>query len=435
MIMKSRQEKFFEFLKEKERSSKSFNIENVISATGWSKNTFNSYLSKGQLSDFVSKLSNKEFIASNTLTLTYVEFTKKLSQSKNRRSLGHNCESLLAKSLLYKCQDNMMLALELYNRPSLTNKMDGFVMLFCCGWEQLLKAMIIESDGEDAIYAKANKNGTKKTISLRDCLKFVFEDDSRIKINIETITDFRDQAVHLLMPELQGVVSRIFQSGILNFSSKFEEFTETPFINSSNAGMISLVGDFKTPPVSILKSLYGDVANEITALSDKLTKTIEDSNDIEFAIPLNVKLVFAKDDSEGTQIVLTKAEDGISGLQKALILEKTVGVEKSHPYLQNDAIKEINKRLTEKFMEVKLKKCLPSTNKFGRPAINANCFQSLIHKLKWKNENNKYHHFIAKPGAHLYSEVALEEIIKKITTNDEYLLNTKKSYSNRNKNN
>jgi hypothetical protein len=197
--------------------------------------------------------------------------------------------------------------------------------------------------------------------------------------------------------------------------------------------MISLVGDFKTPPVSVLKSIYGDVAEEIVEYAAKITQTIEESDDIEFAIPLNVKLVFAKDDDDGAQIILTKAEEGMSGLKNALVLEKSVSVDKTHPHLQNDAIKVINQRLTEKYDGDKLKQCLPCIDKYGKPALNTNCFQSLIHKLKWKNGNNKFHHFIAKPQAHLYSDYAIDEIINKIINNNDYLKEAKKSYSCRKK--
>lgn len=48
-------------------------------------------------------------------------------------------------------------------------------MLFCCAWEQLLKAKIIESDGEKFIYSKTKKNGIKQNISLRECLRLVFD--------------------------------------------------------------------------------------------------------------------------------------------------------------------------------------------------------------------------------------------------------------------
>ncbi|MCV6004036.1 DUF3644 domain-containing protein, partial [Escherichia coli] len=87
------------------------------------------------------------------LDINFIEFKKRLSQSKHYQELGHRCKSNLAKALIKKSRDNMMLALELYNRPSLENKLDGFVMLFSTAWEQLLKSMIIEAEGELAIYS------------------------------------------------------------------------------------------------------------------------------------------------------------------------------------------------------------------------------------------------------------------------------------------
>ncbi|WP_217627954.1 DUF3644 domain-containing protein [Vibrio parahaemolyticus] len=191
--------------------------------------------------------------------MSLIEFSKKLSQSKHRRGLGHNCKSKLAKALLRKSRDNMLLALELYNRPSLENRMDGFVMCFFTAWEQLLKAMIIEEHGESTIFKKLKRNGVKETISLREAINLIFPDGNKVKANLEKIVFFRDQAVHLLMPEIQGIASRLFQSGVLNYSAKFEEFSEQSFLNSSHTGMISLVGDFKYPPVSVLKTNYGEV--------------------------------------------------------------------------------------------------------------------------------------------------------------------------------
>ncbi|MDX1572920.1 MAG: DUF3644 domain-containing protein [Methylophaga sp.] len=373
-MAKNHQEKFFDFLQTQQKKQTKFTVSEILQETGWKKSTFISYLSKGQLSDFVSQVSDTEYVASNTLGLSLTEFQKKLSQSKNRRALGHNCKSLLAKALLNKSSDNMMLALELYNRPSLVNKLDSFTMLFCCAWEQFLKAQIIERDGENTIYKENGSKGTKKTISLRECLLRIFHNESKTLLNIETIADLRDQAVHLLMPELQGLASRIFQAGILNYSSKFEEFTSIPFINSSQAGMISLVGDFKTPPVSVMRAAYGDAANEILKLSEKMNEAISSTDDMEFAIPLNVELSFTKKNDDGSQIVLTKADTGVEGLKKALVIHKTVDAEKTHPYLEKDAIKEIQSRLTQKFTTEKLQKCLVKS--IGdKPVFNRHCFQ------------------------------------------------------------
>jgi len=230
--------KFFEFLQGKQKQVKYFNKQDVIAATGWKLNTFKTYFGKGQITQFVTLIFVDNYEAINTLDIKFTEFKKRLSQSKHYQELGHKCKSNLAKALLKKSRDNMMLALKLYNRPSLENKLDGFVMLFSTSWEQLLKFIIIENDGENSIYKPTRKRGFKETISLRDCLNKLFKDNDQVRKNIERIADWRDNAVHLLMPELQGLASRIFQSGVLNYSSQFEKFCETPFLNSQHSGML-----------------------------------------------------------------------------------------------------------------------------------------------------------------------------------------------------
>lgn len=294
----------------------------------------------------------------------------------------------------------------------------------------MLKAKLIERDGEKSIYKKLNKKGIKETISLRDCLELVFPKDNAVKNNITKVTDLRDQAVHLLMPEVQGIASRLFQSGVFNYSSVFESFCEIPFINTENTGMISLVGDFKTPPLSMLKSIYGDAAEEILSLATSLTNSVEKTNDLSFAIPLDVTLQFAKKDAEGTQIILTQAQDGMTGLKEALVIEKPVDAERTHLYRQGEAITEINKKLHEKYDVDFLNERLPS-RKDNKAQLNQNCFQALIYKLKWKKANNKYHHFLARAKTHIYSVQAVDEIIKKITEDKTYLSSAKASYVKR----
>ena len=429
MATNEKQLKFFNFLQTKENSNSFFNTEEIIAATGWKSSTFKSYLSKGQVSEFISQVGESEFQASNSLNITFKEFEKKLSQSKHVQALGHNFKSKLAKALLRKSKDNMLLAIELYNRPSLENKIDGFVMLFCTSWEQLLKAIIINKNGESSIYKKVN-SGKKETIPLRACLDIVFVQSNGIKRNILKIVDLRDQAVHLLMPEMQGIASRIFQSGIFNYSSKFEEVCEIPFINTDNTGMISLVGDFKTPPLPMMNSIYGKAAEDIIALAEDLTSSVENADDLSFAIPLDVTLQFAKKDSQGTQIILTKAESGMSGLKEALVIEKSVDAERIYKFKQGQAIKDINDRLNLKYEDDFLKSRInKQTN--GKYELNNNCFQSLVHKLNWKQSNNKYHHYFKNANYHAYSEVAVDEIITKLTTNKAYLKEAKQSYSQR----
>lgn len=234
------------------------------------------------------------------------------------------------------------------------------------------------------------------------------------------------------MPEIQGIASRIFQSGVLNYSSYFEKFTEVSFLNNNSTGMISLVGEFRTPPISVLKSIYGEVATDILDLATTLQQEVDDKNDIEYAIPLNVKLVFATSDDDGNTITLAKADEGIEGLKKALIIEKPVDRSRTHPYLQKDAIEHINEKIYELYSIEKIEKHLVfKDNKTGKKAINKNCFDAVICKNGWRKSNNKYHHKNNNPEYHYYSPALVDEFVKKAMTNEDYLMNTKKWYNAR----
>ncbi|HDX8342221.1 TPA: DUF3644 domain-containing protein [Aeromonas dhakensis] len=423
------QEKSYEFLKEKQKANVYFSKEDVISATGWKSSTFKSYLGKGWISSFIVQVEKDLFEAQNTLNINFTEFRKKQSQSKNYRELGHNCKNNLARALLKKSRDNMMLALELYNRPSLENKLDGFVMLFSTAWEQLLKAIIIELQGEKGIYTTVSKKGIKQTISLRQSLDKIFPStENKIRKNIERISDWRDNAVHLLMPEIQGLASRVFQAGVINYSTQFEEFSEVPFLSYQHAGMLSLVGDFNIPPISILRDQYGDSCDEILSLARTLQDEIEENNDIDFAIPINVSLVYAKKDSTGLKILANAngSKEDLDNLRNALIVEKAVDPEKTHPYPQGVAVKEINKILQESYSTEKLFACLPARDKNSKPILNSHCFLSLVEKTGWKKNNNDFHHYQAISNRHLYSDLCIQESVKKITENDSFLRNAKK---------
>ncbi|MFS1870094.1 DUF3644 domain-containing protein [Vibrio lentus] len=417
----------YQFLQMHQTISSTFTKEELINHVGWKPSTFNSYYGKGQITQFLAEIEVNNYEAINVLDVSFIEFKKRLSQSKHYQELGHRCKSSLAKALLKKSKDNMMLALELYNRPSLENKLDGFVMMYSTAWEQLLKAMIIERYGEEAVFEKTNRQGIKKTISLRQCLDKLFKENDKVRKNIARIADWRDGAVHLLMPELQGLASRIFQSGVLNYSSKFQEFTDVPFMQSQHAGMISLVGDFKMPPEPVLRSLYGKAAQDMLALAKTVQDEIETEDDIEFAIPINVSLVYARDEKD-SQIILAAANgktQDLEELKKALIVEKQVDPEKTHTFTQKTAIDVINKTLSANYDIAKLEKCLVAQDKKGEPIINSHCFQSVVSKLNWKGSCNKHHHYQKISNTHIYSQEAVDEFVRLVTTQDNFIKQAK----------
>ena len=436
MARTQKQKALLALLQNKEADAKPVTTVEILETTGWKPATFETYFAKGQLSEYLSKTDDGFFTVSNTIGLEPGTFSRKFSQSKHRRELGHNCKSRLAKALLKKSRDNMILALELYNRPSLENRLDSFVLCFCTAWEQLLKSILIERDGEKSIFqSKSGSDGIRKTISLRDCLTRYFDSNNLIRKNIETISFYRDQAVHLLMPEMQGSISRIFQSGVMNYSKTFNDFSQQTFIPSSHAGMLSLIGEISSPSNATIIAKYGDkVGDELISLMNSLKEEMKKVDDIEFAIPMNVKLEFTKKDDKGKTVILSRAESGMEGLAKAIVIEKPVDRSKTHPYRTRDAVKEINRQIGDKYDDEFLREHLKyRAVPDGKTKINDYDFRSVAFKLGWKNSNNAEHYLHKNPENHYYSDTAIEKFMSKTLSNKDYLENARNSYSKRTK--
>lgn len=76
--------------------------------------------------------------------------------------------------LLDKSQELFVLAVELYNRPTIKHHAEGCAMFLCSAWELMLKAAILKSLGRAALYYK----DSERTLSLEDCLRKVFTNEN-----------------------------------------------------------------------------------------------------------------------------------------------------------------------------------------------------------------------------------------------------------------
>lgn len=70
--------------------------------------------------------------------------------------------------LIDKAKEAFVLAIEIYNKPSIKYRIEGFSFFICNAWELMLKAHMINKFGENSIYFSDKPN---RTISLEGCVK------------------------------------------------------------------------------------------------------------------------------------------------------------------------------------------------------------------------------------------------------------------------
>lgn len=67
----------------------------------------------------------------------------------------------LVQQLRQKSREAFVMSLEVFNKPTLKYRVEGFVFFVCNAWELMLKAEIIKRDDIEAIYYKDNIRITK----------------------------------------------------------------------------------------------------------------------------------------------------------------------------------------------------------------------------------------------------------------------------------
>ena len=77
----------------------------------------------------------------------------------------------LINKMLEKSQEAFLLAIEIYNKPTIKYRLEGFSFFICNAWELLLKSYMIKTIDVSAIYYKDKPD---RTIALSDCIRKVF---------------------------------------------------------------------------------------------------------------------------------------------------------------------------------------------------------------------------------------------------------------------
>ena len=74
----------------------------------------------------------------------------------------------LTEKLLDKSKEAFTMAIEIYNKPTIKYRIEGFSFFICNAWELMLKAYMIKAKGENSIYYKDNP---ERTLSLENCIQ------------------------------------------------------------------------------------------------------------------------------------------------------------------------------------------------------------------------------------------------------------------------
>lgn len=316
----------------------------------------------------------------------------------------------LGKTLLSKSQESFLLALELYNKPTISYRAESFSILFSNAWELLLKVYLLKQNGgrRQSIFKKKQRGKERESLSLDECLNKVFQNaNDPVRKNIEYISEIRNEAAHLIIEELDPYFSRAFQVGAINYIDQLLDWFGLDLNKRLNPGLVSLISDKgKVKDIAVLKSKYNKED------FDSISSWVKKFNELEklgdrAALSILHTVAIVKNPKNADYII--SASDNAS--QSVAVIQKTKNPDVSHPFNRKKAIAEI-------------KKNLPKGSTF-----NEYDFEAYVYcKGYKKTSSNDYFYKGRYSGSGQYSQQFIDECIQEIKTNAKSLPEYKERY-------
>lgn len=283
----------------------------------------------------------------------------------------------LIDKMLEKSQEAFLLAIEIYNKPTIKYRLEGFAFFICNAWELLLKSYIIKNNDMDSIYYK---NKPDRTITLNECIKKVFTNEKDpTRKNLEIIVDLRNTSTHFIIKEMENIYLPFLQANTLNYSQKLFDFFNIDITKNIDTSFLSLVTNNANLSDTEILSKYGnEIFNKYKKIKTEATNLLENeqNNKLAININLNLRVVKSVNDAQLTFAVSKNAEDSI------YIVDKIKDINTTYPYSQKNARELIMNNLKRKNIEINLHQ----TN-----------FNLICNKYNLKdNEDYFYYHNLSK---------------------------------------
>lgn len=225
-------------------------------------------------------------------------------------------------SLIDKSIGSMLSAIEIYNKPDFKYREETFAILAINSWELLLKARLLKLNNYrvNSIYCYKpyiNKNGEKskkkkildrnrtnnpKSISIYEALsrlEGLHELPIKLKDNIESLIEFRDNAIHFVnMKDLSKPLQELGFACIKNYVQGLKDWQTKRSLSKYNLYLMPLA--YVENKMDIDSASTPEAQNFIKLVKHKLEEVNKDDD---YDIAIKIELKFQKGNSFGAASV------------------------------------------------------------------------------------------------------------------------------------
>ena len=272
----------YQFFLKMQTEKRSFSSEDIAEATGWSKTTVKTYRTK-KWADVLLNQPNKMFSA-DVSSYTEDAYVRMMSQNY-KQSIEPFKPNLpeQVEELVVKARDSAILSIDIYNRPIVAFRSQGYIVMMIIAWTALFHA-IYELTETDYFYK--NKDGTDKIIDgdkkaweLDRCLD---KCDNMIsdaaKRNLSLFISLRNKIEHRYVPAFDFDVFGECQAMLLNFESLItEKFGDYYALNNTLSFPLQVSSVRHEAQTDVIKKVQSQHYNELKEYIEAYRGSLEDS--------------------------------------------------------------------------------------------------------------------------------------------------------------
>lgn len=314
------------------------------------------------------------------------------------------------KRLIEKSIEAFIMGLEIYNKPTIKYRIEGFSFFVVNAWELMLKAELL-SRNESIYYSK----DPERTISAHNALAKIYTDvNTRIRLNLEKIIELRNISTHYITEDYEIKYAPLFQACVLNYINEMNRFHDIDITEHIAQNFLTLSATYNPLSNEDIKIKYPpEIAEKLIMMSNSVDVLSEEYDSDKFAINIKQNLYITKKKGESDFIV------GISrGSETSVEIVKEIkDPADTHKYNHKIIPTVVNERLKKKNIKIGYEQ-----------GFNTYVLTLFIDFYNVKqNEKFSYCHVIGKNKLFTYSEQLIEFIMEEIKKNPEGFVDSLKA--------
>lgn len=318
----------------------------------------------------------------------------------------------LEEKLIEKSIEAFIMGLEIYNKPTIKYRIEGFSFFIVNAWELMLKATLL-ARGESIYFP----DKPDRTLSVENAIRKIYTDkNTRIRLNLEKIIDLRNISTHYITEDYEVKYAPLFQACVLNFANEIQRFHDVDITKHIAQNFLTISARYEPLTNEEIKLKYSpEIVERFIKQANEIDVLSAEYNSDKFAINIKQNLYLTKRKSEADFVVSVSSNSD----NKVTMIKELKDPSDTHKYSFNNVVTVVQERIKKKNIRLGY---YPGFNQYVLTLVID--FYDIKQDVKYA-----YEHIIGKQHSYTYSEQFIDFIISEIEKNPhnfvESLKNTK----------